>query len=295
MPPTIVVSRSPSKNPEHRWLEDGIVQAIQSSGGADVLLIPHAYNLKPNDDAVRELQRCDGDLVVCAWLYARSLYWVLDSLGVRGRFTRASWDGEHQAEPTTLDHERAEMPARSIFCLDLRVHPGPEPFVEEINRLVKIPASGEFEPRVRELPQESRRRWYPVIDYSRCTNCMECIDFCLFGVYGIDDQERILVEQADNCRKGCPACSRVCPENAIIFPQHKTPAIAGAFAEPTAVKIDLSSLLGGSNSGGDPAQIAARERDEHLLIAGRKLAEKAAELPKDELDELIDELDKLDL
>ena len=39
--------------------------------------------------------------------------------------------------------------------------------------------------------------------------------------------ETILVEQPDNCRKGCPACSRVCPENAIIFPQHKTPAIAG--------------------------------------------------------------------
>ena len=72
------------------------------------------------------------------------------------------------------------------------------------------------------------RRWYPVIDYSRCTNCMECIDFCLFGVYGVDKLETILVEQPDNCRKGCPACSRVCPENAIIFPQHKTPAIAGA-------------------------------------------------------------------
>ena len=56
---------------------------------------------------------------------------------------------------------------------------------------------------------------------------MECIDFCLFGVYGIDEQETILVEQPDNCRKGCPACSRVCPENAIIFPQHKTPVIAG--------------------------------------------------------------------
>jgi MinD superfamily P-loop ATPase len=48
---------------------------------------------------------------------------------------------------------------------------------------------------------------------------MECIDFCLFGVYGVDRGETILVEQPDNCRKGCPACSRVCPENAIM----KTP------------------------------------------------------------------------
>ena len=43
--------------------------------------------------------------------------------------------------------------------------------------------------------QETPRRWYPVIDYDRCTNCMECIDFCLFGVYGVDLEDRILVEQ----------------------------------------------------------------------------------------------------
>jgi Pyruvate/2-oxoacid:ferredoxin oxidoreductase delta subunit len=61
------------------------------------------------------------------------------------------------------------------------------------------------------IVEETDRRWYPVIDYSRCTNCMECIDFCLFGVYGVDKVDTILVEQPDNCRKGCPACSRVCP------------------------------------------------------------------------------------
>ena len=44
------------------------------------------------------------------------------------------------------------------------------------------------------------------------------------GVYGIDGVERILVENQDNCRKGCPACSRVCPEQAIMFPDYKTPA-----------------------------------------------------------------------
>ena len=109
---------------------------------------------------------------------------------------------------------------------------------------VGAPASTEPVQPLR-IVEENDRRWYPVIDYSRCTNCMECIDFCLFGVYGIDKVETILVEQPDNCRKGCPACSRVCPENAIIFPQHKTPAIAGALAEASgALKIDLSKLFG---------------------------------------------------
>ena len=153
---------------------------------------------------------------------------------------------------------------------------------------------------------DAGRRWYPVIDYSRCTNCMECIDFCLFGVYGVDKVETILVEQPDNCRKGCPACSRVCPENAIIFPQHKTPAIAGAAVESAgALKIDLSKLFGAPESNESAEQAAIRERDEQLLAAGRaavgasiglpKRHEDNANVPKDDLDKLIDQLDELDV
>lgn len=157
--------------------------------------------------------------------------------------------------------------------------------------------------RIEETPD---RRWYPVIDYSRCTNCMECIDFCLFGVYGVDKVETILVEQPDNCRKGCPACSRVCPENAIIFPQHKTPGIAGADVNAGgALKIDLSRLFGAPETGETAAEIAARERDEQLVAAGRAAVGMTAHMPKrqtekpaqakDELDSLIDQLDALDL
>ena len=153
--------------------------------------------------------------------------------------------------------------------------------------------------RVDEAPA---RRWYPVIDYSRCTNCMECIDFCLFGVYGLDGAQAILVEQPDNCRKGCPACSRVCPENAIIFPQHKTPAIAGSPTESAGgLKIDLSLLFGAPNA----IEIAAQERDVELVAVGRDAVGLAVGIPKrqaekpvgqkDDLDELMDQLDGLDL
>ena len=155
------------------------------------------------------------------------------------------------------------------------------------------------------IEESSGRRWYPVIDYSRCTNCMECIDFCLFGVYGIDKVETILVEQPDNCRKGCPACSRVCPENAIIFPQHKTPAIAGAPVGVGSLKIDLSKLFGAPNDGKSAEEIAALERDEQLVMAGRdavgmtfgisKRQEGKSTEPRDELDDLIDGLDELDI
>jgi NAD-dependent dihydropyrimidine dehydrogenase PreA subunit len=163
------------------------------------------------------------------------------------------------------------------------------------------------ESSVRVIEEHPSRRWYPVIDFSRCTNCMECIDFCLFGVYGVDSLETIVVEQADNCRKGCPACSRVCPQNAIIFPQHKTPAIAGAPVDAGGLKIDLSKLFGAPDDGEDAAAAAIRERDEQLVLAGRqavgtstgiseRLAERAVHLPEpDALDDLIDQLDSLDL
>ena len=156
--------------------------------------------------------------------------------------------------------------------------------------------------RVGETPD---RRWYPVIDYSRCTNCMECIDFCLFGVYGVDKIETILVEQPDNCRKGCPACSRVCPENAIMFPQHKTPAIAGSNDLTAALKIDLSQLFGAPAENRSAVEVAAAERDEQLMLAGRSAVGLAVGIPKrhtekpttprDSLDDLVDQLNSLDL
>jgi NAD-dependent dihydropyrimidine dehydrogenase PreA subunit len=150
---------------------------------------------------------------------------------------------------------------------------------------------------------ETGRRWYPVIDYSRCTNCMECIDFCLFGVYGVDTLDRILVEAQDNCKKGCPACSRVCPANAIIFPQHKTPAIAGAEGEVAGLKIDLSQLFGGDGKGA--LDLAVAERDAELVKDGRDAVGTTVGLPRrqtcqssaprDELDSLMDDLDALNV
>ena len=180
----------------------------------------------------------------------------------------------------------------------------------EVNTTSPQPASGEELAVVQRIDDAGTRRWYPVIDFSRCTNCMECIDFCLFGVYGVDAADTILVEQPDNCRKGCPACSRVCPENAIIFPQHKTPAIAGAMVDVGSLKIDLSKLFGAPEEGKSAEEKAVSERDEQLVLAGRdavgalgsevlgtapKRQAGKAETPKDNLDELIDQLDELDL
>lgn len=92
--------------------------------------------------------------------------------------------------------------------------------------------------------------WFPVIDYSRCTNCMQCLSFCLFDVYGVSDDNKIQVQNNDNCKTNCPACSRVCPEVAIMFPKYQQGPINGDEvneneAKREKIKVDISSLLGG--------------------------------------------------
>jgi len=241
-------------------------------------------------------------------------------------------DDEQDSETKTTVVSQRDIPNRKIYCLDLKSSTTAEDFIEEAKRiqqenLVQVVSLGDvvsggamqrfesptndtaitkdgtgIEPAtVNRIENTEGRRWYPVIDYSRCTNCMECIDFCLFGVYGVDRIDTILVEQPDNCRKGCPACSRVCPENAIMFPQHKTPAIAGSAEGNASMKIDLSQLFGAPADGKSAEEIAALERDEQLLMAGRdavgmqglerRHAVATADEPKDELDDLLDQLD----
>ena len=97
---------------------------------------------------------------------------------------------------------------------------------------------------------ETWKPWFPVIDYERCTNCMQCLSFCLFDVYGVDDSQQIEVRNNDNCKTNCPACSRVCPEVAIMFPKYSGGPINGAEVadidvEREKMKVDITSLLGG--------------------------------------------------
>ncbi len=80
---------------------------------------------------------------------------------------------------------------------------------------------------VERINEMTAKRWYPVIDERRCTACLECVNFCLFGVYVIGPNDRPVVDQPDACRDGCPACSRVCPVRAIMFPVHEDADIAG--------------------------------------------------------------------
>jgi Pyruvate/2-oxoacid:ferredoxin oxidoreductase delta subunit len=123
--------------------------------------------------------------------------------------------------------------------------------------------------------------WFPVIDYDRCTNCMQCLTFCLFDVYGVDGQEKIEVRHQDHCKTDCPACSRVCPEAAILFPKYKKGPINGDVVreedlQREAMKVDISALLGGDLYGAlrtrqqESRQRFSTERDESKALLERK-------------------------
>jgi NAD-dependent dihydropyrimidine dehydrogenase PreA subunit len=77
-----------------------------------------------------------------------------------------------------------------------------------------------------------RPSWFPVIDHDRCTDCQQCLRFCLFGVYGLDADDRVVVLHPDRCVAGHVACTRICPGTAIIFPKHHDPPVNGASTRP---------------------------------------------------------------
>jgi Pyruvate/2-oxoacid:ferredoxin oxidoreductase delta subunit len=164
------------------------------------------------------------------------------------------------------------------------------------NRIVELVEAARLETHAAK-PGEWKP-WFPVIDYDRCTNCMQCLSFCLFGVYGVDAQQKIEVQSAESCKTNCPACSRVCPEAAIVFPKYKSGPINGDVVSDAdlareKMKIDISALLGGDiysllRDRSEKARSRfSKERDSNKALQERqkclaKLAQ-AAEIPPEVL------------
>lgn len=142
-------------------------------------------------------------------------------------------------------------------------------FVNEQRASAAAPEPGKWKP------------WFPVIDYSRCTNCMQCLSFCLFEVYGVSKDNKIQVQNQSNCKTECPACSRVCPEVAILFPKYRHSPINGDEVSSDdirreALKVDISALLGGDiyaalrDRSAKSKSRFSKERDEERAIKERQ-------------------------
>jgi NAD-dependent dihydropyrimidine dehydrogenase PreA subunit len=114
-----------------------------------------------------------------------------------------------------------------------------------------------------EVP-EGAARWFPVLDYDRCTNCKQCISFCPFGVYSLDEEGKVRVTSPANCKDQCPACARMCPSVAIIFPKVKDTPIDGAFVSDEEVERRKA----------DAIKERLKEGDIHSILAKRKMRAK---------------------
>jgi len=116
------------------------------------------------------------------------------------------------------------------------------------------------------LKEEYGVPWYPTIDRSRCTGCGTCEDYCLFSVYTLARQhplnERVRISAPLNCKTGCPACARLCPTGALIFPFCAEAALNGSIENPQPrTAADVLATLGK-----DPLKVLAERRaKKHLL------------------------------
>jgi Pyruvate/2-oxoacid:ferredoxin oxidoreductase delta subunit len=185
-------------------------------------------------------------------------------LDAHERFTAMTALLERGHAVTRTTTQGAVAPADRTALLVLGKFSGPTPQAQDANGQVAVRfqnLDGVDAARVADLVESERtargaakhgewKPWFPVIDYDRCTNCMQCLSFCLFGVYGVDGGGKIQAQNHDNCKTNCPACSRVCPEAAIMFPKYKSGPINGDVVSAEdlnreKMKIDISALLGG--------------------------------------------------
>lgn len=146
--------------------------------------------------------------------------------------------------------------------------------VEELRRESELPPPDDWVP------------WFPVIDYDRCGNCGQCLNFCLFGTYARSEDDAVEVRNPSHCKTNCPACARICPELAIIFPKHPTGPINGDVVreedlEGETVKVDPAALARGdvyaalrNRSASEGGQRSTEELIEKLEIPPDVLREK---------------------
>jgi NAD-dependent dihydropyrimidine dehydrogenase PreA subunit len=139
--------------------------------------------------------------------------------------------------------------------------------------------------------------WFPVIDRERCIDCGKCFDFCLFGVYTRSSGGVVAVTNPSACKTDCPACARICPENAIIFPKSTDEAINGAELDRETLKnarirLNPEDMLRGDVYSRLKARMSGRHRslfkpgvleDEHITGTSAKRDDTdSADMPEPE-------------
>ena len=149
---------------------------------------------------------------------------------------------------------------------------------------------------ISDLPQKGDdwTPWFPVIDYDRCRNCKQCLNFCLFGTYALSEEGRVQVANPANCKTNCPACARVCPHKAIIFPKYGEAPINGEELEQAEDGTgELDELLKGNvydmirkRGAGGKRFATARKHGNSSPPSGMEQLRKKLDIPMDVLKSL---------
>ncbi len=151
-----------------------------------------------------------------------------------------------RAVKSLLNFAGVKNPGKNMQVLNFR-----ELTTEQIKKAVTDfdTDSAEPQPAIEYKSATDWPSWYPVVDYDRCIGCGQCADFCLFGTYE-KGPGSIKVINPQACKNNCPACGRICPHTAIIFPKYEQlGAVSGSdvideIAEQQKRKTDVDTILG---------------------------------------------------
>jgi len=204
--PLFFFRKTPPVDDHIQLREAGLLLRLETFPGLQVNVGFSLYDYPVSHDFVKKVQHVQGPIIALSWQPVRATFALLQKIGI----STGGADGKEILlfGLTETDSDEEILGSISVF-------------------LKKFPALSDASgPMHRETAVPSRR-WYPIIDRQKCVACLECVNFCLFGVYTIHGENRPVVSQPDSCRDGCPACSRVCPAGAILFPEHDDPVIAG--------------------------------------------------------------------
>jgi len=199
-------------------VKDEVVSRLSDSG-LTLEIVPDLCELSARkDELLKDIAR-DEDIRIVA-CYPRTVRWLFHAAGAPLPVNRVQ-----------IFNMRVQSADSIVSALACQTRPGRSAERKE----VQIDKTGQWIP------------WFPVIDYERCKGCQQCLEFCLFGVYSLSSEGRVEVRNPQKCKTNCPACARICPETAIIFPKYKSRPICGEDVDEKAppgekTKVDLSSL-----------------------------------------------------
>ena len=182
--------------------------------GLDCLLIPHLYHVSDSSPLWQKLAECANRAVLLCWLHPRPAAVALAA-------TSGGRRGAH-------DPQSERLPGRRIGCRcgdrgragQAASHDGNRATSRDRIRH-RAPANSSRNRRGRDGIRSSTVPAASIASTVCNSACLACMSWTPEG--------KVAVCNPDQCKPGCPACARICPESAIMFPLYrKDAAIAGA-------------------------------------------------------------------